>query len=92
MSINWPWADFWANLRIAPMEQRIAIGNELDNVPGGFVGWVKSRSPKTQIEVMENAPDWVQRNIYSEGALKPLAAVALDIEPNAMVVDKRSRK
>lgn len=91
MAVNWAWADMWATIKVAPDEQIIAIGQELDNVPGGFAGWLKSRSPKVQIEILEGAPEWVQKNLYSSGVLKTAAVLELEIPPNAKVKDRRNR-
>lgn len=93
MAVNWPWSTFWGALKAMPTEGRVNLGREL----GGddFVTWVHSRSPKVQIEILEEAPKPTQQFFYSQ--LSSFTTEALGIEPQVKlktitIRDNRSKR
>jgi len=79
-----------------PKEGRLSVGHEL----GGdeFVNWVSSRSPKVQVEVLENAPRSIQTYFYPH--LSDFCVEELGIHPKPRLetrrkiryIDNRSKK
>lgn len=89
MSVTWGWDSFWSSMKSMPVETLAGVGREWRN--DEFTHWVESRSPKTQIEVLESAPEAIQVYFRSKNALSPYAIMKLGIPSSTRIIDKRRK-
>ncbi len=83
------WAELWSWLKGMPIEGLRGIGQELNG--DDFTRWIESRSPITQVEVLENAPEPIQQHFYSKNVLSLKCIMDLGIRPakNTILIDNR---
>ena len=84
------WDDIWGQFKLMPHEMMREFANALDDgEDGGFERWLRSRSPKVQVEILQNAPVELQRHLYDEGILEVEAVFKLGIRSDTPVKDMR---
>jgi hypothetical protein len=86
--IGWP--DFWSTLKEMTPDCLAAVGREWHGED--FTKWVNSRSPRVQVEILENAPESIQQYFYSKNVIRPFAIAALGIRPSRKVIVSDRRK
>lgn len=90
MGIEIRWSDAWGQFRMMPVEMKQAFAIALDDgESNGFERWLKSRSPRVQVEILDNAPEQLREHLRDCGALSPLAAFAMEVKSDTKVVDRR---
>lgn len=90
MGTNLRWDQLWAEFKTMPNEMKVQIAVSLDNgEAAGFERWLAGRSPKAQIDILDNAPDDLKQHFYKRGLLSPFAVFALDIQSHTPVRDRR---
>ena len=90
MGVNFDWHQLWAEFKTMPDDMKAQVAKTLDGGErNGFERWLESRSPKTQVAVLDNAPDELKEHLYKHGILAPAAVFALDIRSKTKVVDRR---
>ena len=90
MAVTFAWSTLWAEFKRMPDEMKEEVGRSLDaGEEGGFEDWLRSRSPKAQVDVLDNAPEQLQKYMYDQNVLTPYAAFAMDIQSPTIVRDRR---
>lgn len=90
MAVQMGWSQLWAEFKTMPVEMMNQVAVSLDaGEDDGFEKWLKSRSPKAQVDVLDNAPDPLRQHMYEHGILSPFAVFAMDIESKTKVKDSR---
>lgn len=84
------WSSLWAMVKEMPIEGLRGVGQELDG--DDFTHWIASRSPRTQVEVLESAPESIQQHFYSKNVIHPFTINALGIKPSKSIklIDRRT--
>ena len=92
VTIAWP--DLWGATKGMTPENQKALAAQLDDTEGGFPHWIRTRSPKVQVEVLGNAPESVVEYMYRQNVLAPEAVNKLNLpyHATAKIVDHRSRR
>ena len=87
------WSDAWSAFRAGTPEAQRSFARQLDQVHGGFVGWIATRPQKAQEEIVLNAPEGIVAYLYQQNALTPRTIMAMNLQPQGVrVIDNRSRR
>lgn len=93
MGASLEWRQLWGEFKTMPDEMKAQVALSLDGgEQRGFENWVESRSPKAQVDVLDNAPDDIKEYFYKRNILSPFAVFAMDIKSKTPVKDMRSRR
>lgn len=85
-----PWSQLWSEFRTMPDEMKVELVRSLDaGEYEGFENWLRSRSPKVQVTILDNAPDELKRHLYDQGILSPETVNDLGIRSFTRVRDNR---
>jgi hypothetical protein len=86
------WSDAWSAFKGSSTENQRLFAVQLEETEGGFTHWIRTRSPKVQCEILENAPEGIVRYLYDRNILAVATIIALNIEPRkTKVVDRRKK-
>ena len=93
-SVCLSWSDLWPATKGMSASNQRALAEQLDDTEGGFPHWIRTRSPKVQVEVLGNAPESVVEYMYRQNVLAPEAVNKLNLpyHATAKIVDHRSRR
>jgi len=84
------WPSFWMMFISSTPDIMRATWREL-NASDDFEMWLRSRTPKVQIEILESAPDQVREHLYRAMVMHPFTAEMLGVSGPTKVIDRRYR-
>lgn len=91
MGIEIRWSDFWGTFKTMPPETQREAALALDGgESGSFEPWIESRSPETQVRILDNAPEALLKHLRDNGVLSAYAILKLNVPTSAKVVDMRT--
>ena len=73
---NLSWSDLWPIALGMPHYTLAELGHQLGD--DDFVDWLRTRSPRVQLEVVEDAPEALKQHLYREHALCGATVMALN--------------
>ena len=91
-SAHLTWSDAWQAFKAGTVESQRMFARQLEEVNGGFVGWIASRPQRAQLEIVQNAPEGILSYLYQQNALTPRTVMELNLQPKGVrVIDRRNR-